>query len=63
MRITIDEQKCMGSANCTFWAPSTFDVGPEDVAVVLDPAGDPEDKIRLAADGCPTGAIALDGRD
>ena len=49
----------MGSGNCSFWAPATFDLGDDGVAFVLDPAGDPEDKILLAAQGCPTQAITI----
>jgi ferredoxin len=60
VKITIDREKCMGSGNCAFYAPATFDIGDDNVALVLDPAGDPPEKLRLAAEGCPTQAIALD---
>lgn len=59
LSIEIDRDKCMGSGNCGFWAPATFDVGEDNKVVVLDSAGDADDKIRLAADGCPTQAIRL----
>ncbi|HYF45658.1 MAG TPA: ferredoxin [Acidimicrobiales bacterium] len=59
MEIRIDEQRCMGSGNCAFWAPATFDVGDDNVAYVLDPEGDPADKVRNAVDGCPTQAITI----
>jgi ferredoxin len=49
----------MGSGNCSFWAPEVFDLDDDGVAVVLDPNAQPEDKIVLAAQGCPTQAIAL----
>lgn len=49
----------MGSGNCAFWAPATFDIGDDNIAFVIDPEGDPEDKIRNAAEGCPTQAIIL----
>lgn len=58
-RIEIDATKCMGSGNCSFWAPATFDLGDDGVAFVKDEAGDDEDKIVLAAQGCPTQAIAV----
>jgi ferredoxin len=58
-RIEIDANKCMGSGNCSFWAPGTFDLGDDGVAFVKDEAGDDEDKIVLAAQGCPTQAIAV----
>ena len=59
LRIEIDTAKCMGSGNCSFWAPDTFDLGDDGVAFVTDPTGDDEDKIILAGQGCPTQAIAI----
>ncbi len=52
-------ERCMGSGNCAFWAPATFDIGDDNIAFVVDPEGDTEDKIRNAAEGCPTQAIVL----
>ena len=49
----------MGSGNCCFYAPATFDLDDDMKAIVIDPAGDPDDRIRLAAEGCPTQAISL----
>jgi ferredoxin len=57
--ITIDRETCMGSGNCGFYAPATFDLDDDMKAIVVDPKGDPEAKIRLAAEGCPTQAIRL----
>ncbi|MBM3693435.1 MAG: ferredoxin [Actinobacteria bacterium] len=59
MRITVDRELCMGSGNCQFWAPGVFDIDDDGVAVVLDPAAAPEDRVVLAADGCPTKAITI----
>jgi ferredoxin len=59
MRIEIDREACMGSGNCLFWAPGVFDLDDDGIAVVIDPEGAPEDRIVLAADGCPTKAITL----
>ena len=53
----------MGSGNCSFYAPATFDLGDEGWAIVIDEGGDPEDKIMLAVKGCPTQAIFVDGND
>ena len=50
---------CMGSGNCSFWAPGVFDLDDDGIAIVLDPTAQPEDKIVLAAQGCPTQAIAI----
>jgi ferredoxin len=59
VEIRIDREKCMGSGNCSFWAPSTFDLDDEGIAIVVNPDGDPEEKIVLAAQGCPTQAIEV----
>jgi ferredoxin len=63
VRITIDRERCMGSGNCAFWAPSTFDVDDDMKAIVLDPGGDEPAKIRNAVEACPTHALALVDRD
>jgi ferredoxin len=36
-----------------------FDLDDDGIAIVLDPEGGPRDKSVLAAQGCPTQAIAL----
>jgi ferredoxin len=59
LEIKIDRDVCMGSGNCSFWAPGVFDLDDDGIAIVTDPAGAPEDKIILAAQGCPTQAIAI----
>lgn len=59
VKINIDREVCMGSGNCQFWAPNVFDLDEHGVAVVVDPTGDPEDKVVLAARGCPTQAIRV----
>ena len=57
MRITIDRERCMGSGNCAFHAPHTFDLGDDMIVVMLDPDGDPPDSVRSAVEGCPTRAL------
>jgi len=61
--IQIDRDRCIGSGNCGFFAPATFDIDEDLKAVLLDtacgPDGDPEEKVLLAADGCPTEAITV----
>jgi len=59
VEIRIDREKCMGSGNCSFWAPSTFDLDDEGIATVVDPEGDSDEKIILAAQGCPTQSISV----
>ena len=57
--IEIDREVCMGSGNCSFWAPGVFDLDYDGIAIVTDVEGEPEDKIILAAQGCPTQAIRV----
>ena len=59
LEIRIDRTRCMGSANCQYWADGVFDLDDEGIAHVVDPSAAPEDRILLAADGCPTGAISV----
>jgi ferredoxin len=61
--IQIDREKCIGSGNCGFFAPATFDIDDDLKAFLLDTAttadGDAEEQVLLAADGCPTAAITV----
>ncbi|MCD4533644.1 ferredoxin [Nocardioides sp. cx-169] len=57
--IRIDRGLCMGSAQCCWYAPGTFDQDDSTVAIVIDPQGDPEAEIRAAIEACPTQAISL----
>jgi len=59
LHIDVNRDACMGSGNCQFWAPGVFEIDDDGIAVVVDAAAAPEDKIVLAADGCPTKAITL----
>lgn len=59
LEISIDREKCMGSGNCIFWAPGVFDLDDDGVSTVVDAAAAPDDKIILAAQGCPTQAISV----
>jgi ferredoxin len=63
VRITIDRERCMGSGNCAFWAPSTFDLDDDLKAIVLDADGDDSSKVRNAVEACPTHALALVEQD
>ena len=57
--VEIDWDRCMGSGNCVYWAPDTFDLSEDGHAVVLDAAATDESRLRVAAEGCPVGAISL----
>jgi ferredoxin len=60
IRIEIDRDRCVGSGNCVFWAPGTFDIDDEGLSVVIDATGDAEDRIVVAAEGCPSKAISVE---
>ena len=57
--IRIDRDLCMGSGQCLWYAPNTFDQDDNTVAIVIDQHGDPEDTIQTAIISCPTRAISL----
>jgi ferredoxin len=57
--IALQRDLCMGSGNCSFWAPGVFDLDDDGVVVVLDPTAAEDEKIILAAQGCPTQAIVV----
>ena len=59
LSIEINREVCMGSGNCSFWAPGVFDLDDDGIAIVTDPEGEPEDKILVAGQGCPTQAISI----
>ena len=63
VRIVIDRDRCVGSGNCLYWAPATFDLGDDGISVVVDPQGDDDDRIRVAVEGCPTRALDPRGQD
>jgi ferredoxin len=55
--LTVDRDRCMGSGQCTFYAPNTFDLDDLSIAIVTDDNGDSDDKIQQAIDVCPTRSI------
>lgn len=59
LEIKINREICMGSGNCSFWAPDVFDLDDDGVAIVISADGSPEEKVILAAQGCPTQAISI----
>lgn len=49
----------MGSSQCVGYAPNTFDQDDDTVAIVINPCGDPDEKIQAAIASCPTQAISI----
>jgi ferredoxin len=62
MKITVDRDRCVGSAYCLRIAPATFDVGDDGIAVVLDAdvTGAQSDAVREAEADCPSMAISIE---
>jgi ferredoxin len=60
MKVKVDKDACIGSGNCEATAPSVFVVkdGKSHVLVGEVP-GNQEDKVKQAADECPSGAISI----
>ena len=59
--IIVDRDLCMGSGQCIAYAPHTFAHDEQTKADVVDSEGDPIDAIRSAVEGCPMGALRLEG--
>ncbi len=60
MKITVDRTKCEGYAKCIQATPKVFKLDKTMIAEVIDPRGDSDEKILLAAKICPTNAISLE---
>jgi ferredoxin len=56
----IDQEACMGSGNCVYWAPAVFALDDDGIAVVVGDIAGNEEPVRLAMANCPTAAIRLD---
>jgi ferredoxin len=60
MRVTVDRAKCEGYGKCVEVAPKVFQLDAKFISEVVDPNGDTDERILLAAKVCPTKAIALE---
>ncbi len=59
IEILIYRHKCIGAATCVVYAPSTFDLDTENIAVVKEGDWDRLEKIIAAAQSCPVVAIEV----
>lgn len=56
-KVKIDPQKCIGCGACTVTAPKSFQLNDQGKAQPIEPAGDQQEEIQEAIDGCPIQAI------
>lgn len=61
MRPEIDESLCIGDGICVDICPECFEMRDDNLAHVINenPGPELEDRLREAADACPTSAITL----
>lgn len=62
MRVGVDRDRCCGAGNCVVTAPEVFDQDDEEGLVLLrraEPPADAVDRVRLAVELCPAGAISV----
>ena len=61
MKIVVDYDVCASNAVCMGIVPEVFEVRDDGFLYVLQeaPSTDLHDKVRMAANNCPTGAITL----
>ncbi len=60
MKITVERAKCEGHGKCVEVAPKVFKLDEKFISGVVDPKGDSDERIMLAAKVCPTKAIILE---
>jgi ferredoxin len=61
MKVVVDYDACASNAVCMGIAPEVFEVRDDGFLYVLNenPPAEQWDKVRMAANNCPTGAITL----
>lgn len=62
-KIVIKRDICIGAASCLAVAPNTFALDDINKAIVINPRGESDEEILLAARACPTQAIELYDED
>ena len=62
MRVIVDFDMCASTGACAQVAPEVFEVRSDGYLYVLqeEPGAELADKVRQAADLCPTGAISIE---
>lgn len=61
IEVHADRELCIGSENCTRYAPNSFETDLEGKITILPGSEDSEESIRTAVQSCPVGAISIVG--
>lgn len=59
IEIRIIRSKCISAATCVVYAPNTFDLDKESIAIIKNGEWDRLEKIIAAAQSCPVMAIEI----
>jgi len=59
IEIRVIRNLCIGAGTCVVYAPSTFDLDEDNIAIIKSGNWDRLEKIFAAAESCPTLAIEL----
>jgi ferredoxin len=62
-RVEVDQDMCVGSANCVEVAKGAFKLNDEDKAEVDDPMAVSIEDLREAEEQCPVAAILVEEQD
>ena len=62
MRVIVDYDVCASTGSCMQVCPEVFEVRSDGYLYILqeEPGAEVQDKVREAAELCPTGAISLE---
>lgn len=59
LEIRIERPKCISAATCVVFAPLTFDLDEENIAIIKDGEWDRLEKVVAAAQSCPVLCIEV----